>query len=242
MDEDSKDAASDPHPKPLAAASPPGPRRRPSQSRSRDVVRAIREAGLLLLAEGGPALLTTNHIAERAGVGIGSLYRYYPNKEAILADIFEARVDEIDANYRKIVATPEFRALSLRDKIRRMVEVPVGLSRELLSLHRDFFRAHHPHFEISYRPGPRGEASWVQWSEQWWRETLLEHRAELRVSNLDHAALVVLSGLRGAIDNAVQRYPEYFDQPAFVAEMIDMAERYLLRSETADETDRRAPR
>jgi AcrR family transcriptional regulator len=192
-------------------------------------VQAIREAGLMLLAEGGSRLLTTNHIAERAGVGIGSLYRYFPNKEAILADIFDARVDEIDASYRETLGDSGFRARSLREKIRQMVEVPVSISRELLSLHRDFFRAHHPHFEISYRPGPRGEASWVQWSERWWRETLHEHRAELRVGNIDLAALVVLSGLRGAIDNAVQRYPEYFDEPGFVEEMIDMAERYLLR-------------
>ena len=104
-----------------------------------------------------------------------------------------------------------------------------SISRELLALHREFFRAHHPHFEISYRRGPEGEPSWVEWSERWWREILAIHRDELRVGHVDVAALIVLSGLRGAIDNAVARYPEYFDEPEFVDEMVDMAERYLLK-------------
>jgi len=207
---------------------PPQPRRQPKQLRSRELVRAIREAGLLLLAEEGPAALNTNRIAERAGVGIASLYRYYPNKEAVLADIFEARIEEIDAGYRKTLASADFQRASLRAKIRQMVEVPVMISRELLALHREFFRAHHARFEISYRRGPDGEPNWVQWSENWWRENLAAHRDELRVGNLDQAALIVLSGLRGAIDNAVARYPEYFDQPEFIEEMVDMAERYLL--------------
>ncbi|MAG29422.1 MAG: TetR family transcriptional regulator [Deltaproteobacteria bacterium] len=208
---------------------PPHPRRMPQQLRSRELVRAIREAGLLLLGEEGPEALNTNRIAERAGVGIASLYRYYPNKDAVLADIFEARIEEIDEEYREILARPDFQRKSLREKLRQMVEVPVMISRELLALHQKFFRAHHRHFEISYRRGPEGEPSWVEWSERWWRDTLAIHRDELRVGNVDLAALIVLSGLRGAIDNAVARYPEYFDEPEFVDEMVDMAKRYLLK-------------
>ena len=214
---------------PQQSDAPPHPRRQPKQLRSRELVRAIREAGLLLLAEEGPESLNTNRIALRAGVGIASLYRYYPNKEAVLADIFEARIEQIDAGYRETLASPAFQRKTLREKLRQMVEVPVMISRELLALHRDFFRAHHARFEISYRRGPEGEPSWVQWSEHWWRDNLAAHRDELRVGNSDLAALIVLSGLRGAIDNAVARYPEYFDQPEFVEEMVDMAERYLLK-------------
>ncbi len=214
---------------PQQTESPPRPRRQPKQLRSRELVRAICEAGLLLLAEEGPEALNTNRIAERAGVGIASLYRYFPNKEAVLAAIFEARIDEIDAGYRETLASLDFQQKTLRQKLRQMVEVPVMISRELLALHQEFFRAHHARFEISYRSGPEGESSWVQWSENWWRENLAAHRDELRVGNPDQAALIVLSGLRGAIDNAVARYPEYFDQPEFVEEMVDMAERYLLK-------------
>ncbi|MEM7219426.1 MAG: TetR/AcrR family transcriptional regulator [Pseudomonadota bacterium] len=60
-------------------------RRQPRQRRARQTVEAIVEAAARVLIERGPAGLTTNHIAERAGVSIGSLYQYFPNKGAILA-------------------------------------------------------------------------------------------------------------------------------------------------------------
>ena len=48
------------------------------------------QAGRQLLGSEGPKSLTTNRIAERAGVSIGSLYRYFPNKDAVLAAIYDA--------------------------------------------------------------------------------------------------------------------------------------------------------
>lgn len=59
-------------------------RRQPRQQRSQEVASRIEQATLLLLQEGGFAALNTNAIAERAGVGIKSLYHLYPNKEAII--------------------------------------------------------------------------------------------------------------------------------------------------------------
>ena len=145
---------------------PPMPRRRPQQSRSRELVRAIREAGLAILAEEGAAGLTTNRIAERAGVGIASLYRYYPDKEAILADLFDEKVRAIDQFYRDTIAGQSLDVLPLREKIHCLVATPVAISRDLLALHRDFFQHHHLRFEISYRHGPDGERSWEEWAEQ----------------------------------------------------------------------------
>ena len=75
----------------MARRPPAVPRRRPKQDRSRQIVEAIQQAGLQILEADGPSGLTTNRIAELAGVSIGSLYRYYPNKEAIVADVYEAR-------------------------------------------------------------------------------------------------------------------------------------------------------
>ena len=65
-------------------------RRRPVQQRSHRTVEAIFEATAQVLLESGEAGLTTNRIAERAGVSIGTLYQYFPNKEAILA----AQIDD----------------------------------------------------------------------------------------------------------------------------------------------------
>lgn len=210
------------------AKAPPPPRRRPRQSRSRELVRAIREAGLLILEEEGAEALTTNRIAERAGVGIGSLYRYYPDKQAILADIFDEKLQAIDALYRQTLAQQDLEALPLREQIRHMIETPVQLSLELLRLHATFFQHHHPAFEISYRRSPDGEHSWAEWAEQWWQRVLEQRRAELRVSDPALAARTVLLASRGAIDAAIERQPALLEDPAFSDALVEMACRYLL--------------
>lgn len=66
-------------------------RKAPRQARSSDLVRAILEAATRILAEEGAARFTTARVAERAGVSIGSLYQYFPNKAAIL---FRLQSDE----------------------------------------------------------------------------------------------------------------------------------------------------
>ena len=64
-------------------------RRRATQQRAEVLLAAVREAARLILEEEGPKGLTTNRIAERAGVSIGSVYHYYPNKESIVTDLFD---------------------------------------------------------------------------------------------------------------------------------------------------------
>ena len=65
-------------------------RRTPQQQRSRATVAAILEASARILRQDGMAGLNTNRIAETAGVGVGSLYGYFPNKEAILLALAKA--------------------------------------------------------------------------------------------------------------------------------------------------------
>ena len=59
-------------------------RKQPKQSRSAELVAAILQAAVQVLAEGGAGRFTTARVAERAGVSVGSLYQYFPNKAAIL--------------------------------------------------------------------------------------------------------------------------------------------------------------
>lgn len=66
-------------------------RRQPQQSRSNDLVGAILEAALQVLAREGARRFTTTRVAERAGVSVGSIYQYFPNKAAIL---FRLQSDE----------------------------------------------------------------------------------------------------------------------------------------------------
>lgn len=74
-------------------------KKRPAQGRSQATVVAVIEATAQLLAEEGYARLTTNHIAERAGVSIGSLYQYFPGKEAIVAQVAEKMVNDVLADF-----------------------------------------------------------------------------------------------------------------------------------------------
>ncbi|MCA9490006.1 MAG: TetR/AcrR family transcriptional regulator [Myxococcales bacterium] len=81
------------------------PRKKATQPRAQETVRALREAAARILATEGPDRLTTNRVAEVAGVGIGSLYQYYPNKAAIVADLVEHRLTEDTALLGEITAT-----------------------------------------------------------------------------------------------------------------------------------------
>jgi len=63
------------------------PRKRPSQRRSQATFDAVVEACAWLLPRHGYAGTTTNHIAERAGVNVASLYEYFPGKDAVIAEV-----------------------------------------------------------------------------------------------------------------------------------------------------------
>ncbi|WP_070268709.1 TetR family transcriptional regulator [Duganella sp. HH101] len=67
------------------------PRRKPKQARSADLVSAILEAAIQVLAKEGVRRFTTTRVAERAGVSVGSVYQYFPNKASIL---FRLQADE----------------------------------------------------------------------------------------------------------------------------------------------------
>jgi AcrR family transcriptional regulator len=71
------------------------PRKWPSQRRSRQTFDALVEACTGLLPERGYAGTTTNHIAERAGVNVASLYEYFPGKDAIVAQVAERLVQRV---------------------------------------------------------------------------------------------------------------------------------------------------
>ncbi|MEY4519616.1 MAG: hypothetical protein RLZZ499_2216 [Cyanobacteriota bacterium] len=73
------------------------PRKLPQQDRSRMTVEAILEATTHILTEEGYDKANTNLIAERAGISIGSLYQYFPNKESLMAALMEQHSNEITA-------------------------------------------------------------------------------------------------------------------------------------------------
>lgn len=72
---------------------PTEPRKQPRQARSRALVEAILDATERVLAQEGAEPATTTRIAEVAGVSVGSLYQYFPSRDALLAAVIERRVE-----------------------------------------------------------------------------------------------------------------------------------------------------
>lgn len=117
------------------------PRKKPRQTRSRETVDVILAAAARVFAASGYAATTTNHIARRAGVSIGSLYEYFPSKDAILVALTERHVDaaehELGALLRTLDATPT--PLPLAALVDRLVRAMVGLHAQDPGLHRVLF-------------------------------------------------------------------------------------------------------
>lgn len=79
-------------------------RKFPQQTRSTDTVNTICEAAIQLLNTNQAPAFTTNHIAERAGVSVGTLYRYFPDKMAILRYLVRREIDHMRSHALKIIS------------------------------------------------------------------------------------------------------------------------------------------
>lgn len=77
--------------RPTAAAAAFRPRKRPLQDRSAATVDIIVEAAIRILERDGWPALTTTRVARRAGVSVGSLYQYFPNRESIVVELVRRR-------------------------------------------------------------------------------------------------------------------------------------------------------
>jgi AcrR family transcriptional regulator len=71
------------------------PRKTPVQTRSTATVEAIHEATIQVLLNQGAKHLTTTRVAERAGVSVGTLYQYFPNKQSLLFAVLEAKLNNV---------------------------------------------------------------------------------------------------------------------------------------------------
>lgn len=99
------------------------PRRAPKQQRSLATRDAIFEAVAQILEREGEGALNTNRIAERAGVSVGTLYQYFPNKNAILAAMAKTEMAKLASESRKVPSRPRTRDEAVRASIRRFVRV-----------------------------------------------------------------------------------------------------------------------
>jgi AcrR family transcriptional regulator len=106
-------------------------RKAPRQTRSKETVRVILEASARILESEGMRGCNTNAIAARAGVSIGSLYQYFPNKDAIVRALISSFEETLHDSVQRAVQDGRGRALKprLRLLVRALVTAHYGRSR-----------------------------------------------------------------------------------------------------------------
>jgi len=110
------------------------PRKAASQKRSQLTVDALLEATARILIREGFDKASTNRIAEVAGVSVGSLYQYFPSKEALVAALIDRHRQEVMQAVQSELA--EAVGLPMRQAVRKLVAVSVKAHRIDPKLHR----------------------------------------------------------------------------------------------------------
>lgn len=204
---------------------PPAPRRKPSQGRSKLLVEAIIQSCQKILEQEGVNQLTTNRIAEVAGITIGSLYQYFPNKEAILATLFSetiaAETDQISrAATQRILAQTQ---ISLRATLRELIQVNAELHLRFLQIHGDFYREYYDFFDFHSGVNALIVDVYRQPSWEEWLPTLLKkYREEIAITNVEQAALIVSGIIDRSLESALENKPEWLADDNYL-EQIEIA-------------------
>ncbi|MBB3046937.1 AcrR family transcriptional regulator [Litorivivens lipolytica] len=208
----------------------PRARKRPKQSRSAELVRAIREACLKILDEEGAERLTTQRIADVAGVNIASVYQYFPNKEAVLAEVYEDQLaelaDQASAEFKRIW---KLSSESFEDTLRAIIAMEADFLQRLYQMNPDFYQQYHQALDVRERVNQRTQAesnpSWADWFSQF----LAQHADRLQVGDRDVQAFLARHTLEGALTAALRERPQALGDESFRAEVLALLLRYLLR-------------
>jgi AcrR family transcriptional regulator len=100
------------------------PRKAPLQARSSATVQVILQAAARVLSKESLAGFNTNRVAEVAGVSVGSLYQYFPNKDALVTALIENTQAALALQVQAMVRSSE--GLSLDEKLRAMADLAVS--------------------------------------------------------------------------------------------------------------------
>lgn len=197
------------------------PRRKPVQSRSTATVEAIVEAAAQVFARHGYAAGTTNRIAVRAGVSTGTLYQYFPNKDAILVALIERHLEEGERILVPLLTELIERPPPLRHALERVLQA-------LLELHRHQPTLHRVLFEEAPRPQPlRDRLEDVFDLASTAVASYLASRPEVTVTDARLAAQLVVQSVE-AVTHGLVIHPRAEVAPdAYAREAATMLERYL---------------
>ena len=171
------------------------PRKSASQERSRLTVDALLEATARILVREGFDKASTNRIAEVAGVSVGSLYQYFPSKEALVAALIDRHNRQVMQAVQGELA--EALNLSLEEAVRRLVSIAVKAHRIDPKLHRALT-------EQIPRVGRLENVEFF--NRQYYvlfENYLKSRRGELAVKDLGLAAFVCVTSIEGLTHTAV---------------------------------------
>ncbi len=205
------------------------PRKQPRQARARRTVEAIVEAAAQVFEREGYARATTDRIAERAGVSIGTLYQYFPNKDALLVALAQCHADAGVTRVRDLLAAGGGSAGLARLALGDILRLFVG---QLVELHRDQPRLHRLLFaEAPVATEQHQRLAAVEDELATAIAELLEHHPEVEVADPMLAAWMIIHVTQGLVHDFIVHPPaSQLAQQAFVDEVVVMLRSYLVQT------------
>jgi AcrR family transcriptional regulator len=197
------------------------PRKDASQGRSRATVDALVEATARILVRAGFDKASTNHIAAKAGVSVGSLYQYFPSKEALVAAVMERHNRELMQFVRGKLA--EVASLPLEQAVRELVAAAIEAHRIDPKLHR-----------VLAEQIPRtGKLEHIETFNRenyaLFRSYLEAHSDEFRAIDLGLAAFVCVTTIEALTHNAVLHHSAMLSNDAAMRALVEEATRLIVR-------------
>ena len=174
----------------------------------------ILRATAQILSRDGLAGVTTNRVAEKAGVSVGSLYQYFPDKEALIAEV-RRRYDDTFRE-RLLALAGSIGGLPLAAVVERCVHALIDLHAEDPGLHN----------AIAVTGIGDTERRFLHEIAVSWLDA---RRDEVRRPNRALAAAVALDVAEALIHGVALRDPEQLTRDEFATEVTDLIVRYLAR-------------
>jgi len=195
------------------------PRKRPRQERSKATVETILAATARVLVKKGFDGLTTNAVAEAAGVSIGSLYQYFPSKEALVAALIEQHIEQMNAAILNELT--RVAQLPMAQAVRAVIELTIRAHSIEPELHR-----------VLTEQVPRvGRLARLAEADAICRRMvagiLAARKDELAISDPDTAAFVLVHSIEAITHRAALFSPERLRDPRLIDEAVAMVTRYL---------------
>jgi AcrR family transcriptional regulator len=198
---------------------PTEPRKQPRQARSRALVEAILDATERVLAQEGSEHATTTRVAEVAGVSVGSLYQYFPSREALLAAVIERRVERDEREFAARMA--ELGDASLAAVIRAGAHYLVEVYRREPDLYRTMVD------EMDRVAREQRVQAMVDDAIARTVAMLTPHREALGHDDLELAAYTIVTAQVAVVRDAVHRRPELLEGPRLADVLGTLAVRFF---------------